>query len=139
MSFPGASQGDMVGGHGSTQRKTGSVALGPRLAVWPLRLDAGYLLVNQVVTQDIEISNRGSGALVGVAETNIAALSVEPSQIDDHVTRITVRIDATGLALGPYVCHVSLRTNGGVQIVQVRFVVRPAGDVLAGRSRPTGI
>lgn len=101
----------------------------PRLRLWPLRLDAGYLLVNQTTTQDLDISNRGGGALSGYVETNIAAMTVSPSQIDPSVSRLTVRIDATGLAIGPYVCHLAVRTNGGDSIVQVRFVVRPANDV----------
>ncbi|HEX9035555.1 MAG TPA: protein kinase [Ktedonobacterales bacterium] len=120
-----------------TGRQT-SAPLHPRLRVWPLRLDAGYLLVNQVTTLELEISNRGTGALSGYVETNIAAMTVSPSKIDDTVSLLTVRIDATGLATGPYVCHVAVRTNGGDLIVQVRFVVRPAGDVFDPRGRMTG-
>ncbi len=110
----------------------------PRLTVWPLRLDAGYLLVNQVTTIDLEIGNRGGGLLKGYVETNLAAITVSPSEIDEHVTHLVVRIDATGLAVGPYVCHTAIRTNGGDLIVQVRFVVRPAGDVPDARGRMTG-
>ena len=87
---------------------------------------------------DLDIGNRGGGALKGYAETNIAAMTVNPSDIDEHVTRLAVRIDATGLATGPYVCHIAVRTNGGDLIVQVRFVVRPAGDVFGARGRMTG-
>ena len=110
----------------------------PRLRVWPVRLDAGYLLVNQLTSLDLDIANRGAGALTGYAETNIAALTVSPSQIDESVSRLTVRIDATGLATGPYVCHIAVRTNGGDLIIPVRFVVRPAGDVFGLRGRMTG-
>lgn len=98
----------------------------PRLYVSPLRLDAGYMLVNQTTTLTLEIANRGGGILVGRTETNIAALSVEPARFDSPLNSLKVRVDTTGLAVGPYVCHVALRTNGGDQIVQVRFVVRPA-------------
>jgi serine/threonine protein kinase len=119
-------------------RRTGSPTMSPRLTVWPLRLDAGYLLVNQVTTMDLDIGNRGGGALRGYAETNIAAITVSPAEIDEHVSRLSIRIDATGLATGPYVCHVAVRTNGGDLIVQVRFVVRPAGDVFGARGRMTG-
>ena len=61
-------------------RRTGSPAASPRLTVWPLRLDAGYLLVNQVTTMDLDIGNRGGGALKGYAETNIAAMTVNPKR-----------------------------------------------------------
>lgn len=121
----------------SVTRQTGGHAH-PRLTVWPLRLDAGYLLVNQVTTMDLEIGNRGEGALKGYAETNIAAMTVSPSEIDEQVNHLTIRIDATGLATGPYVCHIAVRTNGGDLIVQVRFVVRPAGDAFGARGRMTG-
>lgn len=117
---------------------SGTPALPPRLGVAPLRMDAGYILVNQTATQRLEIRNKGGGTLSGHAETNIAALTVEPQQFDDSLSALTVRIDATGLAIGPYVCHIALRTNGGDQIVQVRFVVRPADDMAASRGYSTG-
>jgi hypothetical protein len=103
-----------------------------------MRMDAGYILVNQTATYRLEIANRGGGALSGRSDTNFAALSVEPQKFNESCAALTVRIDATGLAIGPYVCHIAVRSNGGDQIVQVRFVVRPAGDVAGGRSRATG-
>ena len=102
-------------------------------------MDAGYILVNQTVSSRLEIANHGGGTLTGRVETNIAALTVEPNRITQGVDSLAVRIDARGLAVGPYVCHIALRTNGGDQIIQVRFVVRPADDTVIGaRSRPTG-
>jgi serine/threonine protein kinase len=121
-----------------TPRAPGAPALPPRLYVWPLRMDAGYILVNQTATQQLEIANRGGGALSGRVETNIAALKVEPQKFNESCSALTVRIDATGLKVGSYVCHIAVRSNGGDQIVQVRFVVRPAGDALNGRSHATG-
>ncbi|HEY7850799.1 MAG TPA: serine/threonine-protein kinase [Ktedonobacterales bacterium] len=118
--------------------RSGASALPPRLTVWPMRMDAGYILVNQTATYRLEIANRGGGALSGRSDTNFAALSVEPQKFNESCAALTVRIDATGLAIGPYVCHIAVRSNGGDQIVQVRFVVRPAGDVAGGRSRATG-
>lgn len=120
------------------QRKTGMPALPPRLYVWPLRMDAGYVLTNQTVTQPLEIANRGGGSLSGRIETNISALTVEPHRFTENSSPLTVRIDATGLAVGPYVCHIAVRSNGGDQIVQVRFVVRPAGEAIDDRSRAAG-
>ncbi len=119
-------------------RATGGPSLPPRLLVRPLRMDAGYILVNQMVTHRLEIANAGGGALAGHVQTNIAALMVDPQQFDERTSALAVRIDATGLAIGPYVCHIAVRTNGGDQIVQVRFVVRPAGEVAGGRSHVTG-
>ena len=119
-------------------RKTGMPAQPPRLALWPLRMDAGYVLVNQTTTQRLEISNKGSGTLSGHVETNLAALTVEPQKFKETPPSLTVRIDATGLPIGPYVCHIAVRTNGGDLIVQVRFVVRPADDMAGGRSHATG-
>jgi serine/threonine protein kinase len=107
----------------------------PRLSVRPLRLDAGYVLVGQIVTMELEIYNRGGGALKGYAETNIAAMTVHPQEIDETTTRLGVQVDATGLAIGPYVCHIAVRTNGGDLIIQVRFVVRPTNDPYLGYGR----
>jgi serine/threonine protein kinase len=121
----------------SVTRRT-SMPVHPRLSVRPLRLDAGYLLVNQGTTMELEVHNRGGGSLTGYAETNIAALTVNPSDIDETVSRLAVHIDATGLAIGPYVCHIAVRTNGGDLIIQVRFVVRPAGDAFGPYGRMTG-
>ncbi|HEX8998064.1 MAG TPA: serine/threonine-protein kinase [Ktedonobacterales bacterium] len=122
----------------TSTRKPGASTLPPRLHVWPLRMDAGYILVNQTVTHRLEIGNKGGGSLSGRTETNIAALTVDPPKFNESVSALNVRIDATGLPIGPYVCHIAVRTNGGDQIVQVRFVVRPAGDGQYSVGRPTG-
>ena len=124
-------------GGAMTARRSGMPALPPRLVVSPIRMDAGYILVNQTVTHPLEIANRGGGALSGRTETNIAALTVEPRSFTENSSPLTVRINATGLAVGPYVCHIAVRSNGGDQIVQVRFVVRPSDD-LTSRHRATG-
>lgn len=133
---PRFESGQQAAQHGVT-RRAGPTA-NPKLNVRPLRLDAGYLLVNQVTVAELEIHNRGGGAIKGYVETNIGAMTVSPSEIDENTTTLQVRIDATGLAIGPYVCHVAVRTNGGDLIVQVRFVVRPAGDTFGARERLTG-
>ncbi|MEO7076627.1 MAG: protein kinase, partial [Ktedonobacterales bacterium] len=120
------------------RRATGPAAPGPRLYVWPLRLDAGAIAVNQLAQLELEVANRGGGQLSGHTETNIACLSVEPALVDSATTNLRVRIDTTDLPVGPYVCHVAVRTNGGDQIIQVRFVVRPANDPTPLRRYHTG-
>lgn len=119
-------------------RRSGAPGQPPRLSVRPVRMDAGYILVNQVVTSEIAISNRGGGALTGHVETNFAALTVEPKRFDETVTTLKAKINAHGLVVGPYVCHIAVRSNGGDQIVQVRFVVRPADERTADRGHATG-
>jgi serine/threonine-protein kinase len=113
---------------GPASQANGS-GLPPRLRVWPLRLDVGLLETNQTSVQTLECGNRGGGALTGVTETNSASLVVAPRQVDAGTTQIQVQVNATGLAPGEYVCHLAVRTNGGDQIVPVRFMVRPAGGV----------
>jgi hypothetical protein len=49
---------------------------------------------------------------------------VEPRQIDDTTSDLLVHIETHGLPPGPYNCRIALRTNGGDQIVPVKFVVR---------------
>lgn len=115
------SSGPPVGG---TARPPSQTAL-PKLYVWPLRLDAGLLEPQTVTTLPIEVTNRGGGALVGGVETNLPCLSVTPAKIDANVRVLNARIDTNDLLPGAYTCHLAARTNGGDQIVQVRFVVRP--------------
>lgn len=97
-----------------------------RLHVWPLRLDAGYLDPNDTALMVLDIANRGAGELLGKVDSNMHCLHVEPEVVDGSVSVLQVRIDTTGLRPGPYTCHIAVRTNGGAQIVPVRFVVRHA-------------
>jgi serine/threonine protein kinase len=97
----------------------------PKLQVRPLRLDAGYLEVDDVAVLLLEVANQGGSSLRGRAETNLDCLSVEPPRVNANAETLQVRIDTTNLQPGPYTCHLAIRTNGGDQIVPVRFVVRP--------------
>ncbi|MGZ3582987.1 MAG: protein kinase domain-containing protein [Ktedonobacterales bacterium] len=97
----------------------------PRLHIAPLRLDAGFLEMNDTSAMWLEVSNRGSGQLAGTTETNMPCLTVDPPRLNAGVTRLQVRINTAGLRPGPYQCHLAVRTNGGDQIVPVRFIVRP--------------
>lgn len=100
-------------------------AIPPRLHIAPLRLDGGFLEMNDTTALWLEVSNRGSGQLSGTTETNMPCLTVDPPRLTAGVTRLQVRINTTGLRPGPYTCHLAVRTNGGDQIVPVRFIVRP--------------
>jgi serine/threonine protein kinase len=119
---------------GSTNPRLASATIGragassftaPKLQVRPLRLDAGYLEVDDVAVLLLEVANQGGSNLRGRAETNLDCLSVEPPRVDANTETLQVRIDTTNLRPGPYTCHLAIRTNGGDQIVPVRFVVRP--------------
>lgn len=103
----------------------------PRLAVRPLRLDAGYISAGMSVTVQMEIANRGQGALAGRVETNIACLRISPQKITGDTERLDIVIDTAGLKAGQYVCHLAVRTNGGDQTVPIRFVVtEPESDMI---------
>jgi serine/threonine protein kinase len=115
-------------GRGSGGKGNGSLPnapIPPRLAVRPLRLDAGYISAGMSVTVQMEIANRGQGALAGRVETNIACLRVSPQKINGDTERLDIVIDTAGLKAGQYVCHLAVRTNGGDQTVPIRFVVMP--------------
>ncbi|MGO8947907.1 MAG: serine/threonine-protein kinase [Ktedonobacterales bacterium] len=109
----------------NTLGRTGAVAASPKLQVRPLRLDAGYLEADDVAVLLLEVTNQGGSSLRGRTETNLACLSVEPEILDTKTATLQVRIDTTNLMPGPYTCHLAIRTNGGDQIIPVRFVVRP--------------
>ena len=123
---------EMSGAHGTEGtygKGNGSLPkapIPPRLAVRPLRLDAGYISAGSAVTVPLEIANRGQGALAGRVETNIACIRVSPQKITGGTDRLDIVIDTSGLKVGQYVCHLAVRTNGGDQTVPIRFVVTPA-------------
>jgi serine/threonine protein kinase, bacterial len=116
--------------HGPTSGVTGQP---PRLHIVPLRLDAGMLEPSSSRTLVLEIGNRGGGQLSGHSETNLAGLTVSPLRFDASVRGLEVRIDSAGLPPGPYVCHIAIRSNGGDQIVPVRFSVRASMEPFALR------
>lgn len=125
---------------GSVRRTHGPpAALPPRLHVWPLRLDAGLLDANDTALLLLDVANRGGGELSGHIETNMHCLSAEPSVVTSTTTALEVRIETVGLHPGPYTCHLAVRTNGGDQIVPVRFGVRQPGTPAEPRRRHTGI
>ncbi|HLZ25098.1 MAG TPA: serine/threonine-protein kinase [Ktedonobacterales bacterium] len=95
-----------------------------RLHVWPLRLDAGYLDANDTALMVLDIANRGAGELLGKVECSTRCLRAEPERLNGSVSVLQVSIDTTGLLPGPYSCHIAVHTNGGSQIIPVRFVVR---------------
>lgn len=109
----------------------------PRLHVWPLRLDAGFLEMNDTTVLTLEVQNRGGGQLSGHTETNTSCLTTDPTALDSDITVLRVCIDTTGLAPGPYTCHLAIRTTGGDQIVPVRFIVRPPQPPSIGLHRRT--
>jgi hypothetical protein len=77
------------------------------------------------VLLQLNISNGGGGKLAGNTETNMPCLTVMPKTIDPEVSLLQVRIETAGLRPGQYTCHLAVRTNGGAQIVPVRFQIRP--------------
>ena len=119
-----AAGGALLGGY-TTAGRMGATPPPPKLQVRPLRLDAGFLEVDDFALFLLEISNQGGSSLRGRTETNLSCLSVEPGMLDATTKSLQVRIDTTNLIPGPYTCHLAIRTNGGDQIIPVRFVVRP--------------
>ncbi|MBF6589913.1 MAG: protein kinase [Ktedonobacterales bacterium] len=120
----GSTAGAVAGAHGAAL---------PRLHVAPLRLDAGFIEPEGSRTLTLDLTNRGGGQLTGRTETNLPSLQVTPRTFDERVPSLQVHIDTTGLPNGPYVCHIAIRTNGGDQIVPVRFTVRTSLGSYSGR------
>jgi tRNA A-37 threonylcarbamoyl transferase component Bud32 len=118
-STPGATRGQgLLGG-----QRGANGALRPKLYVAPLRLDAGALEPEGTITLALEIANHGGGSLNGSVESSVMNLSVDPARIDAATADLMVHIETHGLPAGPYNCRIALRTNGGDQIVPVKFVV----------------
>ncbi len=116
--------------------KSRAAALPPKLYVWPLRLDAGEIDMDAAVDAgfEVEVANRGGGALSGHVESSSHAVRVDPSQLDGATTLVRVRIDSVGLKPGAHSYHIAVRTNGGDQIIPVRFALRePTGALRSHR------
>lgn len=135
----GAAIGAVNSGGGVRRTAGPASGISPRLHIWPLRLDAGLLDTNDTALLLLDVANRGGGELSGRIETNMHCLTAEPAILDGNTTALQVRIDTIGLHPGPYTCHLAVRTNGGDQIVPVRFVVRQAGAAPEPRRRHTGM
>lgn len=130
LSIPSSPSGGAIGVRptappSATIGRAATLAVPPRLHIAPLRLDAGFLEMNDTFVLMLDVSNQGSGQITGTTETNMACLTVDPPTLHAGVSRLHVRIDTKGLRPGPYTCHLAVRTNGGDQIVPVRFIVRP--------------
>jgi serine/threonine protein kinase len=110
----------------------------PKLYVWPLRLDAGFLEVNETTTLQLDVANRGGGRLTGKIATNLRCIIVEPMTVDQGMSELTVRIHTAGLAPGSYTGHITIHTTGGTQTIPVRFTVRPPVGHPELRRRRTG-
>ncbi len=135
----GAAIGAATSG-GPARRTAGPASIvPPRLHIWPLRLDAGLLDANDSALLLLDVANRGGGELSGRIETNMHCLSAEPGVLTGVTKALEVRVDTTGLHPGPYTCHLAVRTNGGDQIIPVRFVVRQPGTAPDPRRRHTGL
>lgn len=116
--------------------RTTAAPVGPKLHIWPLRLDAGHLDAGAAIVLELEVGNRGGGELAGHAETNMPGMSVDPAAVDGATAALHVRVDTAGFVPGSHVGHLAIRTNGGDQIVPVRFVVQaPAGAHLGQMAR----
>jgi serine/threonine protein kinase len=105
----------------------------PKLHVWPLRLDGGAIDAGNDVALELEIGNRGGGELTGYVETNTESLRVEPMRISGDTTHLRVHLDTAELMAGGHVYHLAVRTNGGDQIVPVRFTVQATVSIRRGR------
>jgi serine/threonine protein kinase len=110
----------------------------PRLYLAPLRLDGGFLEMNETTSLRVEIANHGGGRLTGKVAANMPSLIVEPSMITPGVSDLIVRINTAGLRPGPYTGHIAIHTTGGAQIIPVRFVVRPPMGMVEPPRRRTG-
>lgn len=135
----GAAIGAVISG-GPTRRTNGhGSTVSPRLHVWPLRLDAGLMDANDTALLLLDVANRGGGELTGRIETNMHCLTVDPAVLTGATQALQVRIETVGLHPGPYTCHLAVRTNGGDQIVPVRFVVRQSATQPEPLRRHTGM
>lgn len=83
--------------------------------------------------QIFEIRNSGSGVLNwnAVADQPWLALNPASGLITTQIEQVTVGVDPGGLPAGTYLGNINLTSNGGIAVVGVTLVIRPAEPRLA--------
>lgn len=83
--------------------------------------------------QIFEIRNSGSGILNwnAVADQPWLALNPASGLITTQIEQVSVGVDPGGLAAGTYLGNINLTSNGGIAVVGVTLVIRPAEPRLA--------
>jgi len=101
---------------------------GPVAAVAPAALDLGSIPVNQARSATFAITNLGAGALDWRLENVPSYVTVTP-QTGSGNGAVTVRVEGDSLGKGPYQSLLKVVTNGGDQVVTLRFSIATAASV----------
>ena len=100
----------------------------PVAAVGPAALDLGSIPVNQARSATFAITNLGAGALDWSLENVPGYVTVTP-QTGTGNGAVTVRVEGDSLSKGPYQSLLKVVTNGGDQVVTLRFNIAAAASV----------
>lgn len=100
-----------------------------------LNVSPSYLSFGQTETSlDLNVGNIGGGSLVWHAQSDQDWMTLQPISGGSAGT-MTVTVDRTGLAPGPYTGTVTVAANGGIQEIPVGLSVASTGPIL--RVSPT--
>jgi VCBS repeat-containing protein len=100
------------------------------LAYYPTFHNFGDMVEGETASTTFEIWNDGTGVLNYTLTESCDWVDVNPtsgSSTGEHDT-ITVTIDTTGLAPGPYECHIYIDSNGGTGVFTVYVVVTTVSE-----------
>ncbi|HZL82319.1 MAG TPA: copper amine oxidase N-terminal domain-containing protein [Candidatus Deferrimicrobium sp.] len=100
----------------------------PVAAVGPAALDLGSIPVNQARSATFAITNLGAGALDWSLENVPGYVTVTP-QTGTGNGAVTVRVEGDSLSKGPHQSLLKVVTNGGDQVVTLRFNIAAAASV----------
>ncbi|MFA4931763.1 MAG: copper amine oxidase N-terminal domain-containing protein [Caldisericia bacterium] len=100
-------------------------------AVAPAALDLGSIPVNQARSVTFTLTNLGMGTLDWRIENVPGYVTVAPQTGTGNAT-VTVRVEGDSLGKGPYQSLLKVVTNGGDQVLTLRFSIVDAASVRIG-------
>ncbi len=102
----------------------------PRMSVVPSSLNLGMMKERDTRSKLVKVYGGGRGHLSGeiVLEEYGSGISVDSFIVEGSVTDIQVSVNTLGLVPGNYRNSLTLRTNGGEHVLQIRFNVQARED-----------
>jgi len=115
-------------------------AEGPAISVAPTAHDFGDMHEGETDNTTFEIWNLGADTLTYTLSESCGWVDVDPtsgSSTGEHDT-ITVEINTTSLAVGPYTCDIAISSNGGTDTFSVTVNLLPTTGAISVTSTPSG-
>jgi len=109
----------------------------PFLEVDTEKLDFGKVPKQDVLKENIKITNTGNGNLEGLVKSNADWIEINPKRISQNSQTISIQVDASKLTYKAYVGEIEIITNGGSKKIQIKIeIIDDTPPVLTIESPP---